>query len=261
MTQTPILQCKNMVMRFGGLVATNDVSFNVYKGEILCLMGPNGAGKSTILNMVTGIYRPTSGSLQFNGLDLTKHAPYDIVAHGIARTFQNSRLFSDLSVLDNVMIGMHTQGRTGVLDAFFRPGRVRREMEEAAEKAGELLQAVSEELYEQKDRPASDLAQADRRRLEIARALASKPKLILLDEPSAGMDDKETRALVDDIRRVHKAQPDLSFIIIEHDMQLVADLPDRIIVLDYGTKIAEGTFEEVCAVERVQEAYLGGAHA
>lgn len=261
MSQDPILQCKNMVMKFGGLIATNDISFNVKKGEILCLMGPNGAGKSTILNMITGIYRPTSGSLNFNGLDLTKLAPYDIVAHGIARTFQNSRLFGDLSVLDNVIIGMHTQGKTGVLDAFFRPKRVRREMEQAAEKAGELLESVSKELYAQKDRPASDLAQADRRRLEIARALASKPKLILLDEPSAGMDERETQALVDDIRRAHKLQPELSFIIIEHDMQLVADLPDTVIVLDYGTKIAEGTFKEVCAIERVQEAYLGGAHA
>lgn len=261
MQQNHLLDCRNMVMKFGGLVATNDVSLYVEKGEILCLMGPNGAGKSTILNMVTGIYRPVSGSLTFDGHDLTKLSAHKIVEYGIARTFQNSRLFGDLSVVDNVMIGMHTQGSTGVLDAFFRPAKVRKEMDLAAEKAEALLKDVSEDLYEQRHMPASALPQADRRRLEIARALASKPKLILLDEPSAGMDERETNALIADIRAVHKKQPDLAFIIIEHDMQLVADLPDRVIVLDYGEKIAEGSFEEVCAVERVQEAYLGGAHA
>lgn len=258
MSVQPLLQCQNLVMKFGGLVATNDVSFSVAKGEVLCLIGPNGAGKSTLFNLITGIYRPTSGNLSFEGQDLTKLAPHQIVMRGIARTFQNSRLFRDLSVLDNVMIGMHSRGKSGVLDVFFRPGLVRREMQQTADRAGELLRCVSQDLYAQKDRPAHELAQADRRRLEIARALASEPKLILLDEPSAGMDDRETQALMADIQQVQALQPDLAFVIIEHDMQLVADLPDRVIVLDYGTVIAEGTFEEVRAIERVQQAYLGG---
>lgn len=257
----PLLEGRNLVMQFGGLIATNEVSLTLQSGEILCLIGPNGAGKSTIFNLITGIYRPTRGTLVFDGQDLTQLAPHEIVARGIARTFQNSRLFRDLSVLDNVMIGMHTRGHTGVLDAFFRPSRVRAEMQHAAQEADRLLRAVSEDLHAQRDRPAHELAQADRRRLEIARALASGPKLILLDEPSAGMDERETHLLVADIRRLREQQPDLSFIIIEHDMQLVADLPDRVVVLDYGTVIAEGTFDEVRSIERVQEAYLGGAHA
>lgn len=259
MPHPTLLECRNLVMRFGGLVATNDVSFSLDKGEILCLIGPNGAGKSTIFNMISGIYRPSAGNLLFDGADISKLAPHEIVARGVARTFQNSRLFVDLSVLDNVIIGMHSRTNTGVLTAIFNPARSRSEMEQSALEAGKLLAAVSKDLYEQRYRPARELAQADRRRLEIARALATRPKLLLLDEPSAGMDEKETAALVNDIRRVREREPELSVIIIEHDMQLVADLPDRVMVLDYGTLIAEGSFDEVRAIERVQEAYLGGA--
>ncbi|RJF91799.1 ABC transporter ATP-binding protein [Noviherbaspirillum saxi] len=257
-----ILRCEGATIRFGGLTALNDVSFELRQGHILGIIGPNGAGKSTLFNLLTGIYKPVAGKLEFMGHNLVGVTPHQIVRLGISRTFQSSRLFGDLSVLDNVLIGMHTQTTTGVMRAIFMPWRARRELTAAAERAGQLLRMVSEELYENRFSLASGLAQADRRRLEIARALAASPKLLLLDEPSAGMDDKETDALITDIRRIQQIQPTLSLIIIEHDMRLVADLPDSIMVFDFGQKIMEGSFNEIRKVERVQQAYLGkAAHA
>ncbi|WP_244491219.1 ABC transporter ATP-binding protein [Paramesorhizobium deserti] len=256
-----LLRVENVTMRFGGLVALNDVTFSVKKGSVLAVIGPNGAGKSTLFNVVTGVYKPTAGRMTFDGADITSKPSYEVVRRGIARTFQSSRLFSDLSVLDNVIIGMHTRTKTGVLDALFRPGASRREMAACVEKAEALLQAGSGDLYEQRNRPAGTLAQADRRRLEIARALASQPKLILLDEPSVGMDDKETDALVADIKRLRSGHPELSVILIEHDMRVVGAFPEHVMCIDYGSRIAEGSFETVRANPRVQEAYLGKAAA
>lgn len=257
----PLLECEAVSVRFGGLTAVDQVSFALATGEILGVIGPNGAGKSTLFNAITGIYRASSGRVRFAGTELTGRPAHQIVKLGIARTFQSSRLFVDMSVLDNVLIGLHTRTRTGVLDAVLRYGHARRELDAAAARSEELLRAVSSDLFEQRYRRAGELAQADRRRLEIARALASEPRLLLLDEPSSGMDDKETRALVRDIREICSRRPDLSIIIIEHDMSVVAELPSRVMVLDYGRKIAEGTFDSVRALERVQEAYLGGASA
>jgi branched-chain amino acid transport system ATP-binding protein len=234
------------------------VSFALAQGEILGIIGPNGAGKSTLFNAITGIYRASAGRMRFAGTDLNGRSAHRIVAMGIARTFQSSRLFTDMSVLDNVVIGLHTRTKTSVLDAILRYGRARQELSDAADRAAELLRTVSVELFEQRYRRAGELAQADRRRLEIARALATEPKLLLLDEPSSGMDDKETQALVRDIRTVCKQRPDLSIMIIEHDMSLVAELPVRVMVLDYGRKIAEGSFESIRSLEHVQQAYLGG---
>jgi len=256
-----LLKVDNATMRFGGLLALNDVSFSIDKGSVLAVIGPNGAGKSTLFNVVTGVYKPTSGRVSFDGAEITGRPTYEVVERGIARTFQSSRLFSDLSVLDNIIIGMHTRTRTGVLDALLRPGKARREMAACVEKAEALLKAGSGGLFDQRYRLAGTLAQADRRRLEIARALASEPKLLLLDEPSVGMDDDETDALIADIRRLRVEQPDLSVILIEHDMRVVEAFPDHVVCIDYGSKIAEGDFAGVRANPRVQEAYLGKAAA
>ncbi len=254
-----LLKAENLTMRFGGLVALNDVSFSIEKGAVLAVIGPNGAGKSTLFNVVTGVYRPTAGKVAFDGADITGRPSYEIVQRGIARTFQSSRLFSDLSVLDNVIIGMHTRTSTGVLRALFAPGASRREMAACVEKAEALLKLGSGDLFDQRYRPAGTLAQADRRRLEIARALASRPKLILLDEPSVGMDETETDALVSDIARLRQHDPDLSVVLIEHDMRVVEAFPEKVMCIDYGSRIAEGTFDTVRADPRVQEAYLGKA--
>ncbi|CAA0099506.1 Lipopolysaccharide export system ATP-binding protein LptB [Starkeya nomas] len=252
-----VLEGENLTMRFGGLVAMAEVAFTLKRGEILGIIGPNGAGKSTLLNIITGIYIPSSGEVRLEGERLNGVPAHKIVARGIARTFQSSRLFGDLSVLDNVIIGRHTHTKAGVFDAIFRRGRAKAELDAAAAHAETLLKSVSRGLHEQRHRPAGELAQADRRRLEIARALATDPKVLLLDEPSSGMDDADTDALMDDIRAVCAQRPDLALMIIEHDMRLVASLPHRVMVLDYGQKLADGPYEEIRRIPRVQEAYLG----
>ncbi|MBY6059038.1 ABC transporter ATP-binding protein [Leisingera daeponensis] len=260
----PLLETRNLTIQFGGLVALNDVSLSLNHSEVLCIIGPNGAGKSTLFNLISGIYQPTRGSVHLEGRDITGKQAHRIAERGIARTFQSSRLFNDLTLLDNVLIGMHTQTRAGVLDALLRPRKAKAELDQAAERAGDLLHDISPELYARRHSLAGALPQADRRRLEIARALASEPKIIMLDEPSSGMDDRDTDALMADVRRVMAERPGLSFLIIEHDMRLVAALPDRVAVIDYGRKIADGDFAEVRLMPRVQEAYLGqkaAAHA
>jgi branched-chain amino acid transport system ATP-binding protein len=252
-----VLEGETLTMRFGGLVAMAEVSFELAQGEILGIIGPNGAGKSTLFNIISGLYVPSSGEVRLEGQRLNGIPAHTIVKRGVARTFQSSRLFGDLSVLDNVVIGRHTHTRCGVFDAIFRRSRANEELKLAAAHSEHLLRTVSRNLFEQRHRPAAELPQADRRRLEIARALASEPKVLLLDEPSSGMDDADTDALMDDIRAVCAERPELSLMIIEHDMRLVAALPDRVMVLDYGQKLADGAFEEVRRIPRVQEAYLG----
>lgn len=260
---TTLLEGRGLTMRFGGLTAVENVDMHLSLGEVLGVIGPNGAGKSTLLNLVTGIYVPTQGEVLLEGRSLRGMPPHEVVAAGITRTFQTSRLFGSLSVLDNVIIGMHTRTRSGVLSALLRPGRARQELRRAAERACELLRSVSPDLYERRNQLATTLPQADRRRLEIARALAAQPKIVLLDEPSSGMDDRDTDALIADIQRLRDANPALSFIIIEHDMRLIAALPQRVMVLDHGRKIGDDTFGVVRQLPRVQEAYLGrkAAHA
>ena len=253
----PLLQTCGLSIAFGGLIAVDDVDLDLASGEILCIIGPNGAGKSTLFNLISGIYRPTKGTVKLDGQTITGWPAHRIAAAGIARTFQSSRLFNDLTLLDNVMIGMHTRTHSGVLDALLRPRKARAELDASALRAGDLLQSLSPDLYARRYGLAGALPQADRRRLEIARALASEPRIILLDEPSSGMDDRDTDALMTDIRRVMRERPGLSFLIIEHDMRLVAQLPDRVVVIDYGRKIADGDFADVRQNSRVQEAYLG----
>ena len=259
----PVLETRQLTVRFGGLVAVDRIDLQIGEGEVLGIIGPNGAGKSTLFNAISGLYRPAAGSVHLRGQDITGMPAHRIAAAGVARTFQTSRLFNELTLIDNVVIGMHARTRTGVLDALFRPSRSNAELDAAAQRAGELLRLMSETLYQRRHTPAGSLPQADRRRLEIARALATGPKVMLLDEPSSGMDDRDTDALVRDIRSVMQERPGLSFAIIEHDMRLVAALPDRVAVIDYGTKIAEGPFATIRTLPQVQEAYLGkkAAHA
>jgi branched-chain amino acid transport system ATP-binding protein len=259
----PLLEARNLTIRFSGLVAVSEVSFHLARNEILCVIGPNGAGKSTLFNLISGIYRPNAGQIFLEGRDITGLAPHRVADAGIARTFQSSRLFNELTLIDNVVIGMHTRTKSGVLDALLRPRRARAELDTAVERAAGILRSISEDLYCRRRSYAGSLPQADRRRLEIARALASEPKVIMLDEPSSGMDERDTDALIADIKSVMTERPDLSFIIIEHDMRLVGALPERVMVFDYGKKIAEGHFAEVRKMQRVQEAYLGykAAHA
>jgi branched-chain amino acid transport system ATP-binding protein len=254
-----ILSAKDVTIRFGGLVALDQINLDVAAGEILAVIGPNGAGKSTLFNVITGIYAPSAGRVRFDGDDITGWPTHAIVVRGISRTFQASRLFSDLSVLDNVVIGLHTRTTTNVFQALFLPSRSRRELAQAAATAADILKRVGGDVFEQRHRRAGELAQADRRRLEIARALAAEPKLLLLDEPTAGMDDRDTDALIEDIRKVKADRPDLAIVVVEHDMRLVAALPSRVVVLDYGRKIADAPFAEVRRDLRVQEAYLGSA--
>lgn len=253
----PLIEVRNLSIRFGGLVAVNGISFELGHHQVMCIIGPNGAGKSTLFNMISGIYRPSTGTIALEGRDITGMPAHRVTVAGVARTFQSSRLFNDLTVLDNVVIGMHTRTRSGVLDVLLRPRRARAELQAAGERAADLLHSLSEDLWARRHQPAGALPQADRRRLEIARALASEPKLIMLDEPSSGMDDRDTDALIADIRTVMAERPGLSFLIIEHDMRLVAAFPERVMVIDHGQKIIEDHFATVRVAPLVQEAYLG----
>ena len=252
-----LLETTDLTISFGGLTAVDKVAFNVNQGEIVGLIGPNGSGKTTFFNLVTGIYRPTFGSIFFRGKNIVGFSSFEIARMGVTRTFQNLRLFANLSVLDNVMIGMHHKQRSQWYHAIFWHRFARRELNEAAEKAEELLSYFSKELVEDPYKKAAELPLAHRRRLEICRALASDPTLLLLDEPSAGMDPEETFALMDDIRKTQKRKKEIGIVLIEHDMTVIENIADRVFVLNYGKKIAHGSFVEISQNPEVLEAYLG----
>ena len=253
----PILEARGLSVRFGGLVALDAVDVAVGAGETVGVIGPNGSGKTTLFNALTGLYAAAAGEVVFLGRSLAGLEAHAIARRGIARTFQASRLCLGLSVFDNILIGMHARRRTGLLDAVVRRGRARSEMGGAIQSASHLLSLFNRELPGRGFERVGQLPQIDRRRVEICRALAAGPKLLLLDEPSAGMNPEETAELMRDLQIVREEMPGLSVIIIEHDMFVIEGVSQRVVAFNYGRKIAEGPFAAVAAHDEVREAYLG----
>ena len=253
-----ILELKNISKSFNGVQAIKDVSFSIKEGEIFALIGPNGAGKTTIFNIITGNYKPSSGDVVFNNENINKFKPHSIVHKGIARTFQNIRLFSSMSVLDNVLIGLNSNIKYSVFEAFFHIGRFSKSEEKAKDKAYSILKELGLENF--CDVQATSLSYGQQRKVEIARAMATNPKLLLLDEPAAGMNGSESDELADLILRLKKDYK-ISILLIEHDMKFVNKICDRVLVLDYGKSIFEGKLEHAVQNKDVVSAYLGDFYA
>ena len=257
----PLLELRSVTKSFGGLTVVHDLDLEIAEGEIVSLIGPNGAGKTTVFNLVTGIYRPDSGDIVFAGESVAGLAPHQITARGIARTFQLLRLFLNMTVKENVMAAAYGHTRATVLESMLRLPRARREEKEIHRLAEETLAFFGPRLAGYRlDQPAYSLSYANRRRLEIARAMATKARLLLLDEPAAGMNPVETREVSELIGRL-RAERGYTILVIEHDMHVVEGISDRVVALDHGEKIAEGSFDEVATHPGVVEAYLGRRHA
>jgi len=252
-----LLEVSGLTKRFGGLAAVEDLDFNIQAGELLSIIGPNGAGKTTLFNLLTGFYRPTSGRIIFNGADITGLKPYRIIRSGMGRTFQITHIFQNSTILDNVIIGRASHSRIGLLGSILGTTSAGREKKKAIEKAREIISFVG--LTDQQDKTADSLTEEARKRLSIALALATEPKLLLLDEPAAGVNLEEMGGLMDLIGRIRESG--ISVCLIEHKMRIVMSISDRIIVLSYGRNIADGTPEEVANNEDVIKAYLGGYRA
>jgi ABC-type branched-subunit amino acid transport system ATPase component len=253
----PLLHLNNVTMAFGGLTVVSELDLRVAEGEVVSVIGPNGAGKTTLFNLITGVYRPTSGDIVFDGRSIVGLDPHKITQRGIARTFQSLRLFLNMSVKENVMSAAYCHTKAGVLRSMLRTPGMRREEKEIERLAEERLAFFGQRLMGYRwNQPAYSLSYANRRRLEIARATATNPKLLLLDEPAAGMNPNETLEIAELIGKL-RAEGGYTILVIEHDMHVVEGISDRVIALDHGVKIAEGSYESVATDPRVVEAYLG----
>ncbi|MFZ3212532.1 MAG: ABC transporter ATP-binding protein [Terriglobales bacterium] len=254
-----MLEARSLTRKFGGVVALGQLDLEVAPNEILGLIGPNGSGKTTFFNVATGIYRVQAGTLTFEGKDITRASPRAIYHAGIARTFQRSRLALPLSLFDNIMIGNHKRLNQGLWFNLMRRGDFKREFEASYRAARALVEVFEPQLAERMFEPVAGMTMIDRRRIEICRALISQPKLLLLDEPSAGMTHDETTTLMDEILQVRARNQNLTIIIVEHEMGVIERITDRCVVLNFGLKIAEGPYRQIAADPQVQEAYLGVA--
>lgn len=254
---TALLEARGLTRKFGGVVALDSLDLSASPQEIIGLIGPNGSGKTTFFNVITGIYSANKGSISFDGQDITRIPPHRIYRAGISRTFQRSRLSLSLSIFDNIMIGNHRRLNQGLWFNLMRRNDFRREFEENYGEARKLLEVFEPQLVGRMLEPIGGLPMIDRRRIEICRALISQPKLLLLDEPSAGMTHDETKELMDDILQVRELNKNLAIIIVEHEMGLIERITDRCVVLNFGRKIAEGPYRQVATDKQVQEAYLG----
>jgi len=259
MSATVLVDVRGLTMRFGGLTALDALDLQIRPGEVLGLLGPNGSGKTTFFNVLTGLYKATSGSIAYDGQEVVGRTPQDIYRAGVARTFQRSRLSLPLTVFDNIVIGDYQHMRHGLVFNLLRRRAFRAEYERYVEKVVELLRIFSPPLVDRLFEPVAAFSMIDRRRIEVCRALLSRPRLLLLDEPSAGMTHEETHELMSDILDVRERLPGLTVVLIEHEMNVIERITQRCVVLNYGKKIAEGSYAEITADPQVQTAYLGEA--
>ena len=256
-----LLETKEVSINFGGLWAVKDVDFYINAREIVGLIGPNGSGKTTFLNIISGIYRATRGSVLLRGENITGLKPFEIFKRGMARTYQSSRLCWDLSVADNILMGLYTRQKSGLAQVLLQPRRVDKEIYDSMQECLDMLSYFNPQLISRRYELTKNIPHIDRRRIEISRALVGRPTILLLDEPTAGLNDEETMSMMDDIRKIKEKLQDICIIIIEHDMQVMEKVPERIIVFNAGRKIAEGLYQDIVHDEDVVKAYLGGGAA
>ncbi len=254
----PLLTTTNLTMQFGGLKALNSVDLSINEGQIFGLIGPNGAGKTTFFNMLTGIYRPTSGDVILDNTSIVGKTPAEIANAGTIRTFQTCRLWDNMSILENLLLGTYMREKPGLFQTLFQYTKVKTDFTRKAEEALAVVEKFDPALASDYNRKVSELSLVDRRRVEISRAILARPRLLLLDEPAAGMDPSETRQLMGDITKLQERYPKMSILVIEHDMTVISGMAEQVAILNFGTKIAQGTFDEVKNNPEVIAAYLGG---